>query len=54
MKEIRATKVQYTLISGQVVHDADSPTGRTRAEAAQRIGAQGVGRTSGGSCCQGH
>ncbi|WP_264935949.1 amidohydrolase [Streptomyces sp. A012304] len=54
VKDIRATKVRYTLISGRVVHDADSRTGRTRAEAAQHIGAQGAGRTSGGSCCQGH
>lgn len=54
VKEIRATKVHYTLISGRVVHDAESQTGRARAEAAQRIGAQSAGRTSGGSCCQGH
>ncbi|MGW0846737.1 amidohydrolase [Streptomyces sp. NPDC002787] len=54
VKEIRATKVQYTLISGQVVHDAQSQTGRARAEAAQHMGAQGAGRASGGSCCQGH
>ncbi|MCL6735925.1 amidohydrolase family protein [Streptomyces neyagawaensis] len=54
VKEIRATKVQYTLISGRVVHDAESQTGRARAEVARRIGAQGARRTSGGSCCQGH
>ncbi|WP_055710895.1 amidohydrolase [Streptomyces torulosus] len=54
VKDIRATKVQYTLISGRVVHDADSQTGRARAETAQRIGAQSTGRTSGKSCCQGH
>lgn len=54
VKDIRATKAQYTLISGRVVHDADSPTGRARVEAAQRIGAQSTGRTSGKSCCQGH
>jgi hypothetical protein len=38
---IRATKVQYTLISGRVVHDAESRTGRARTEAAQHIGARG-------------
>ncbi|WP_051948050.1 amidohydrolase [Streptomyces scabiei] len=54
VKDIRATKVQYTLISGRVVHDAGSETGRARVEAAQRIGAQSTGRTSGKSCCQGH
>lgn len=54
VKEIRATEVRYTLVSGRVVHDADSETGRARAEAAQRIGALGAGRTRGRSCCQGH
>jgi predicted amidohydrolase YtcJ len=54
VKEIRATGVRYTLISGRVVHDAGSETGRARAEAAQRMGALGTGRTPGGSCCQGH
>jgi predicted amidohydrolase YtcJ len=54
VQDIRATKVHYTLISGRVVHDAESQTGRARAEAAQRIGAQGAGRTSGRSYCQGH
>jgi len=54
VKEILASKVQYTLISGRVVHDAGSEAGRARVESAQRIGAQGAGRASGGSCCQGH
>lgn len=54
VKEIRATTVQYTLVSGRVVHEAGSETGRARAEAAQRIGTLGAGRASGGSCCQGH
>jgi N-acyl-D-aspartate/D-glutamate deacylase len=54
VKKIRATKVQYTLVSGRVVHDAGSETGRARVEAAQRIGAQSTGRTSGKCCCQGH
>ncbi|AZQ36290.1 hypothetical protein EJ357_24870 [Streptomyces cyaneochromogenes] len=50
---IRATKVRYTLISGRVVHDAESRTGRARTEAAQHIGAHSAGRAAGGSCCQG-
>ena len=54
VKGIRSTKVQYTLISGRVVHEAGSETGRARAEAARRMGTLGAGRTSGGSCCQGH
>ncbi|MFF4503400.1 amidohydrolase [Streptomyces sp. NPDC001401] len=54
VKDIRATKVRYTLVSGRVVHDAASETGRARAEAAQHMGALGAGRTRGGSCCQGH
>ncbi|WP_208921620.1 amidohydrolase [Streptomyces capitiformicae] len=54
VNEIRATKVQYTLISGRVVHDAESKAGQDRAEAAQRMGVQGTDRASGGSCCQGH
>ncbi|MFE0256337.1 amidohydrolase [Streptomyces sp. NPDC059010] len=54
VKDIRGTQVQYTLVSGRVVHDAASETGRARAEAAQRMGALGAGRTHGGSCCQGH
>jgi predicted amidohydrolase YtcJ len=54
VKEIRAIEVQYTLISGRVVHEAASETGRARAEAAQRMDALGAGRASGGSCCQGH
>lgn len=53
VKDIRGTKVQYTLVSGRVVHDAGSQTGRARAEAATRMGALGGGRTRGGSCCQG-
>jgi len=54
VKEIRATKVQYTLVSGRVVHEAKSDTGRARAEAAQRMKSLGAGRASGGSCCQDH
>ncbi|MFM9695316.1 amidohydrolase family protein [Streptomyces europaeiscabiei] len=54
VKEIRATKVQYTLVSGRVVHEAGSETGRARAEDAQRMGALDAGRASGGSCCRGH
>ncbi|MFD8309436.1 amidohydrolase family protein [Streptomyces sp. NPDC059690] len=54
VKDIRATTVRHTLVSGRVVHDAGSETGRARAEAAQRMGALGAGRTRGGSCCQGH
>ncbi|WP_328841460.1 amidohydrolase family protein [Streptomyces europaeiscabiei] len=54
VKEIRATKVQYTVVSGRVVHEAGSETGRARAEDAQRMGALGAGRASGGSCCRGH
>ncbi|MEU6254367.1 amidohydrolase family protein [Streptomyces sp. NPDC047043] len=54
VQDIRATKVRYTLVSGRVVHDAGSETGRARAEAAQRMGALGAGRTRGGSCCQRH
>ncbi|MGW2523935.1 hypothetical protein ACWC09_44525 [Streptomyces sp. NPDC001617] len=41
-KDIRATKVRYTLVSGRVVHDAASETGRARAEAAQRMGELGA------------
>ena len=54
VKEIRATKVQYTLVSGRVVHEAKSDTGRARAEAARGMKTLGAGRASGGSCCQGH
>ncbi|MER6378729.1 hypothetical protein ABT274_01620 [Streptomyces sp. NPDC001127] len=54
MKDIRGNKVRYTLISGRVVHDAGSQTGRARAEAAQRMGALGAGRAPGDSCCRGH
>jgi adenine deaminase len=53
VRDIRATRIQYTLISGRVVHDADFPTGRTRVEAAQRIGAAKAGRTSGGLAAKG-
>ncbi|MGW3124625.1 amidohydrolase family protein [Streptomyces sp. NPDC001107] len=53
-KDIRATKVRYTLVSGRVVHDAESETGRARTEAVQRMGTLGADRARGGSCCQGH
>lgn len=53
VKDIRDTQVRYTLISGRVVHDAESQTGRARTEAAQHIGAHSSGRTAGRSCCQG-
>ncbi|MGW1498233.1 amidohydrolase [Streptomyces mirabilis] len=53
-KDIRASGVQYTLISGRVVHDAQSQTGRVRAEAVQRMSVVGAGRTRGDSCCRGH
>jgi adenine deaminase len=52
--DIRATQVRYTLISGRVVHDAGSQTGRVRAELVQSMGTVGTVRTPGGSCCQGH
>ncbi|GHI03567.1 amidohydrolase [Streptomyces cellostaticus] len=54
VKDIRGSKVRYTLISGRVVHDAGSQTGRARAEAAQRMGVLGTGRAPGESCCRGH
>ncbi|MFF4346063.1 amidohydrolase [Streptomyces sp. NPDC001530] len=54
VKEIRATAVRYTLISGRVVHDADSETGQARAEVGRRMGVLGAGRTPGDSCCRGH
>ncbi|MFI2433079.1 amidohydrolase [Streptomyces sp. NPDC018693] len=54
VREIRAAGVRYTLISGHVVHDAGSHTGRVRVEAARHMGVLGTGRTPGGSCCRGH
>ncbi|MGW1288624.1 amidohydrolase family protein [Streptomyces sp. NPDC001118] len=51
---VKGSRVRYTLISGRVVHDAGSQTGRARAEAAQRMGALGAGRAPGDSCCRGH
>jgi predicted amidohydrolase YtcJ len=54
VSEIRGSRVRYTLISGRVVHEAASQAGRARAEAVQRMGALGVSRTPGGSCCPGH
>jgi hypothetical protein len=54
VKDILANQSQVHPLSGRVVHDAGSQTGRARAEAAQRMGALGAGRTRGGSCCQWH
>ncbi|MEV5879640.1 amidohydrolase [Streptomyces sp. NPDC052101] len=54
VKEIRAASVRYTLVSGRVAHDAQSQAGRSRAEAVQRMGVLGAGRTPGDSCCRGH
>ncbi|MFC9636869.1 amidohydrolase family protein [Streptomyces mirabilis] len=54
VKDVRAIGVQYTLISGRVVHDARAQTGRARAEAAQHMSVLGAGRTPGDSCCRGH
>ncbi|MFD8007948.1 amidohydrolase [Streptomyces mirabilis] len=54
VKDIRAGGVRYTLISGRVVHDSQSQTGRARAAAAQRMSVLSVGRTPGDSCFRGH
>jgi predicted amidohydrolase YtcJ len=54
MKDVRATQVRYTLISGRVVHDAGSETGQARAQLVPGMAASATGRTPGGSCCKGH
>ncbi|UKY54754.1 amidohydrolase [Streptomyces inhibens] len=54
MKEVRGSSVCFTMIAGQVVHDATSAAGRERIAAAQQMGALGGDKTPGASCCHGH
>jgi len=51
VREIHSATVRHTLVSGRVVHDAQSRTGRERAASARQLGAA---RAVGHSCCQGH